>query len=363
MTLLISNFSVAYSVNIDGIHSGDEWDGATVNKIFDGESNSGADFGLVQTMIDDENSAVFLCFMHKDPNLEVGNLYAGVEVSIESSNSFEVISGSSPSYADSSEYSFEGAVSVDENNGATTEIRVGFKFGLPREISCKVRFIDASGAKSNQYGFKIINDFYTETTEMTITQTQPETTQKETTQKITTSKKDKTTKPKKETTKKAEKKTTKKSQPKTTKKTTVKQTTVDYFNKKYTYVKRTRPHTTKKQTAKQTEPVATQKKTKAGTVYYYEKEIIVSQVYVSLTEPIALQKPETVLEVSDTEISEVATLDEPKTEIKSSFSLSEGTKKKTIIGVLAAISFTVIAAVGTRSSKKSIKNNDGDNAE
>lgn len=352
--MLISNCSVAYSVNIDGIHSGDEWDGATVNKIFDGESNSGADFGLVQTLIDSENSAVFLCFMHKDPNLEIDNLCAGIEVSVEGSNSFEVTSGSSPSYADFSEYSFEGAVSINENNGATTEIRVGFKFGLPREISCKVRFIDASGAKSNQYSFKIINDFYTETTEMTITHIQPETTQKE-----TASEKVKTTKQKKETTKKAAKKTTRKSETKTNKKTTVKQTTVDYFNKKYTYVRRTRPHTTKKQK----ETVVTQKKTKAGTVYYYEKEIIVSQVYVSLTESKASEKSEIVSEVVDTEISEVATPDEPKTEIKSSFSLSEGTKKKAIIGVLAAISFTVIAAVGTRSSKKSIKNNDGDNAE
>lgn len=347
VAILITNYPSASSADIDGIHDGVEWDSAVVNKLLDGESNSGVNFGLVQTMIDSENSALFLCFMHKDPLLEVDNVSTGVAVSVENSDYFEVTPALSPAYSDSSEHSFEGFVTVDENNGATTEIRVGFKFGIPREIRCKVRFIDSSGALSNVYGFTVVNDEYSETTELVITHVEPEKTEKSTTARSA-----ETTKTRKATTKK---------KAETKKKTTAKQTekkTDDFVISKtprrYTYVR-----TTKSRTTEKPETVAKTKKASPVSVYHYEKEVIISHVYITHTEETA-----TVNNVTDNNETtalqmQIATPAEHETEIKSSFSLSEGTKKKAVIGVFAAISFTIIAAAGTRSSRKSSdKNND-----
>lgn len=319
--------------------------------MLDGESNSGVNFGLVKTMIDSEESALYLCFMHKDPSLEIDNVNTGVSVSVENSDYFEVSPSVSPNYADTSEYSFNGAVTIDENNGATSEIRVGFKFGLPQKINCNVRFVDSSGAFSNLYSFTVINEEYTETTELIITQEEPETTKKEKTTKKAT------TKAKKATTKKSVKKTEKKTTLRTTEKITEKKNKTPAYSYSYTRKIRTTAERNPQTTAK------TVKATSPATVYYYEKEVIISHVYITAEETsttvIHTAEPETTTAV----YTEVATPEEPATEIKSSFSLSEGTKKKAIIGVLAAISFTIIAAAGTRSAKKSSNDNDNPDAQ
>lgn len=338
---MISNYSVAFSVNVDGIHTGDEWDNATVNKLFDGESNCSVNLGLVKTLIDNENSAIFLCFMHRDPSLEVDNVNTGVSVSVENSEYVSITPASSPQYVDYSECSFEGFVTVDENNGATTEVRIGFKFGLPKEIKCKVRFVDSDGAMSNVYGFTVINDEYSETTELIITQREPE--------KETTSKREKTTKEPKETTRKTVKKTEKKTTVKATEKTTGKIKS----SRRYTYVRTTKPKMTK---ASATVKTIVEK---VPATVYYEKEVIISHIYVTQTDVSSTANNTTETAMLTNAIhTHLITSAEPETKIKSSFSLSEGAKKKAIIGIFAAVAFTIIAAAGTRSSKKSSDNDD-----
>lgn len=346
--ILTANYPLAFSVDIDGLHTGDEWDGATVNKLLDGESNSGVNFGLVKTLTDNKESALYLCFMHKDPSLEIDNLNTGVSVSVDNSDCFEISASSSPNYYDTSEHSFGGAVTVDENNGATTEVRIGFKFGLPQKINCTVRFIDSSGALSNLYSFTVINDEYVETTELIITQEEPETTEKETTEKITTKKN--TTKARKATTKKSVKKTEKKTTVRITEKTTAKKNKKPAYSYSYTRKIRTTAARKLQTTAKQV--------TSPAKVYYHEKEVIISHVYITAEDTSTTVKHTALPDTTTALYTEIATPDEPEIEIKSSFSLSEGTKKKAIIGVLAAISFTIIAAAGTRSAKKSSDNNE-----
>lgn len=337
----------AYSANIDGVREGYEWDDAIINMLIDGESNCGINFALVQTKIDSENNALFLCFMHKDPMLESDNVITGVEFTVDDSDCFLVTPECSPAYVDSDEHSLEGAALVNEDNGATTEIRVGFKAGLPKEIRCEVRFIDSTGAYSNFCSFTVVNDEYSETTEMIITLTEPETTEKE-----TAPKKEKTTKPKKQTTARQTKKTTVKE----TRKTTEKTKKNNDSPRKDTYEITLRPPKTKKQSTTVTE---TQKQTQPpATVYYYEKEVIVSHIYVTQTETSTTTVTTTENVTTNGPKSTLATPLEPETEIRSSYSLSEGTKKKLLVGVLAAISFTVIAAAGTRSAKKNKDNND-----
>lgn len=335
----------ANQAEIDGVHNSIEWDSAVITVLVEGESNSGVDLGTVQTMIDIENSAVFFCFMHKDPSLVKGNTVTGVMLSVENSDYFEVTSASSPAFDDSSEYSFEGFASTDDDNGATTEIRVGFKHGIPREISCKARFIDAEGKLSNVYSFTVINDEYTEATELMITQNEPATTKKSSAKPAATTKKKAATTKKKSVTDK---------ETKAQAENTTEEFEISKTPRRYTYVRTTKPRTTGKE-----ETTARAKKTSAATVYYHEKEVIISQVYVTLTE-----ETKAVGDVTDTEEATTAeqtqneAASEPSTEIKSTFSLSEGTKKKALVGIMAAVSFTVIAVAGTRGSKKKTDNDE-----
>lgn len=348
---MLFQFSLnALSVNIDGYHNGVEWDGATVNQLFSGESNSNVNFGLVKTMIDADENALYLCFMFTDPDLEQGNSNVGISLTVGGSDSFDVTASNSPCYSDDSEFLFEGAISIDENNGATSEIRVGFKFGLPQKIGANVRFIDSSGSISNVYSFSIINNFYSETTEMLITEDDITETDKITTKKTKTTKR-------KVTTEKEEKTTDYTLKPRTT--VTEKKKTEFYIQTSppYSYVRKTKaPKTTQaiKTTAK---PKTT--KAKSATVYYYEKEIIISHVYVSETEPTISSTASTASsEALSSTVFETVTSDSTAASVNNPFTLSKGAKYKIIIGAFAAVSFTVIAAAATRTAKKTTDNDE-----
>ncbi len=340
MLFIFSDLILAFSIDIDGIHTSDEWDGATVDKLLDGESNCGVNFGLVKTVINGKESALYLCFMFKETGMETDDLDAGVSVCVENSESFTVTASASPSFYDSSDYSFDGAVNVDENNGATAEIRVGFKHGLPEIIKCNVRFIDSDSAMSNDYRFDVINEEYSETTEKIITRKESGTTKKEKNSKV----RNETTKKKTQKTEKTDKKRTEKPTESTTEWKGIEPDG-------YSYVRRTKARTTKKQTTALTQ----KSKPMSAKAYYYEKETVISHIFIthSETDSTTIKITEALTSMIHTQ---TATPDVPSTEIKSSFSLSEGTKKKAIIGVFAAISFTVIAAAGTRSAKKSSDN-------
>lgn len=257
--------AAAFSVDIDGEDMGVEWDGATVYKIIVGDSNCGVTHGFLKVKFDNSNRAVFLCFMFIDPALEIGNTSAGVSMTVEGSEPFVMTMSSSPQSYDIEKYSFEGAMSIDENNGATCEIRLGVKEGLPREIHGSVRYIDAAGVPSNVYGFTLVNEEYKETTARIISPTADN------------------SDPAYNPDIKAEK-TTK------AKKTTAAKTTTEKFviqtSPPYSYVRKTKAATTARKTTaenKSDEKTTKVKATEKATVYYYEKEVIISQVIITQT--------------------------------------------------------------------------------
>ena len=159
LILLLSFILSAFSYDIDGIDNGYEWDGAIVSKILDGESNCGVNFGVVKYKFDYETSAVLFCFMFSDPDVTPENNNAGILLTVEDST-FEFNASDGKKSENIDPYSFDGAIHLDENNGATAEIRVGIKAGLPKSLDCCVRFIDSQGYYSNYYYFTIINDEY-----------------------------------------------------------------------------------------------------------------------------------------------------------------------------------------------------------
>lgn len=319
IVLFALSFTV-HGVTVDGNNQGVEWDGATAYKLFSGESNSSVNFGAVKVKFAPEEYAVYFCVMFKDPMLEQGNTSAGISLSIEGSPDYVLTMSNSPCAADVDKYDVSGAMYIDENNGATCEVRVGIKSGVPKELSCSLRFIDFEGVPSNIYYFTLINEQYTETTEVQLAPTADNSDPAYNPDIITT-------KPVK---------TTKATTERTTKSTTVKTT-------------ESKRITTQK--AKTTKAPKTQKATQAATVYYYEKEVIISQVIVTqiLTEQTTTTAAQTT--------TETQTVTEAQT---ASIPLSAGSKYKAIAGVACAAVFIAVAAWSVVGAKKEKEKNESE---
>lgn len=328
--LMLLAFAVsAFSVTVDGIDGGAEWDGAPVKRLLSGESNCKVNFAAVKAKVASSESAVYLCFMFKDPDAALFNPAAGVILNV-GNDTFTVTMESAPCSDDTADHSFDAAITADQNHGMTCEIRLGVKHGVPKSLDMSVRFIDTAGELSNHYAFTVENTEYSETQPVIVA---PPT---ERPAAPPTEKPAKTTKAKKTTTQRdiTEKQTTRKA---TTKrpKTTIRP------------VKTTAERTTKAQTQRTTkEPKTKAQRTKAvrvegnATVYYYEKEVIISQVIVTV--------PAAEAETTESAIS----------------ALNHGTKMKVVITSLGFLLLLIIAAaaVGGRlmSRRKAEENDESD---
>ncbi len=333
----------AFSMNIDGIDSGTEWHDSFVNVFFEGESNSNINLGLVKVKFDNENSAVYLCFRFIDPLLEQGNELCGLRLSLNGSSCFELDPLNSPVNADIDKYNFDGAIYIDENNGATCEIRIGFKEKLPQMISCDVQLIDSFGEPSNHYYIDLVNEGYSETSQIVIAPTSDNDdpnynsgllTEKTTKQKTTVLK---TTKENTEKSTTRKKYSTSKPAP----------TTVFVISEPpMIYTGRTKPPKTT------TEEYIT-KINNGVTVYYYEKEVLISMVPVTVflndkRETSSVTVSDITDETTATNYNYPINSNEPK----ASVSLSDGAKYKKVSIIIGALAFAIIAVCGAAYFKK-----------
>lgn len=328
--LMLLAFAVsAFSVTVDGIDGGAEWDGAPVKRLFSGESNCKVNFAAVKAKVASSESAVYLCFMFKDPGAALFNPAAGVILNV-GNDTFTVTMESAPCSDDTADHSFDAAITADQNHGMTCEIRLGVKHGVPKSLDMSVRFIDTAGELSNRYAFTVENTEYSETQPVIVA---PPT---ERPAAPPTEKPAKTTKAKKTTT-----------QRNTTKRQTTRKATTKRPKTTIRPVKTTAERTTKAQTQRTTkEPKTKAQRTKAvrvegnATVYYYEKEVIISQVIVTV--------PAAEAETTENAIS----------------ALNHGTKMKVIITSLGFLLLLIIAAaaVGGRlmSRRKADENDESD---
>ena len=270
--LMLLAFAVsAFSVTVDGIDGGAEWDGAPVKRLLSGESNCKVNFAAVKAKVASSESAVYLCFMFKDPDAALFNPAAGVILNV-GNDTFTVTMESAPCSDDTADHSFDAAITADQNHGMTCEIRLGVKHGVPKSLDMSVRFIDTAGELSNHYAFTVENTEYSETQPVIVA---PPT---ERPAAPPTEKPAKTTKTKKTTT-----------QRNTTKRQTTRMATTKRPKTTIRPVKSTAERRTKAQTQRTTkEPKTKAQRTKAvrvegnATVYYYEKEVIISQVIVTV---------------------------------------------------------------------------------
>ena len=267
--------------------------------------------------------------MFKDPDAALFNPAAGVILNV-GNDTFTVTMESAPCSDDTADHSFDAAITADQNHGMTCEIRLGVKHGVPKSLDMSVRFIDTAGELSNHYAFTVENTEYSETQPVIVA---PPT---ERPAAPPTEKPAKTTKAKKTTT-----------QRNTTKRQTTRKATTKRPKTTIRPVKTTAERTTKVQTQRTTkEPKTKAQRTKAvrvegnATVYYYEKEVIISQVIVTV--------PAAEVEATESAIS----------------ALNHGTKMKVIITSLGFLLLIIIAAaaVGGRllGRRKADENDESD---
>ncbi len=311
----------AFSYNIDGIDTGREWDSAVVYNLVDGESNCGVDFGVVKVKFDYETNAFLFCFLFSDPDLTSDNTFAGISLNVEGAE-FIVNASEGVSSQNIDPYSFDGAVYLDVNNGATCEVRVGVKAGLPQSVNCSVRFIDSQGSFSNYYPFTIINEAYEEPTTVFISSVDNEEDENTSLKKKTTRRYTTTTRPDI---------TIKTSPP-------------------YSYTGRTKRTTTKKTTEKILNSTKAPKNN--VTIIYHEKEVFVSEVYVESKITHSLSESAEEITVV-TEKSESVSQPEETTSRSNEITLSKGTKYKKIMTVAGLVGFVSLAGFGVYSAKKS----------
>ena len=153
----VFSFFNAYSVDPDGYDRGAEWVGAEAQIILEGESNCKVNFGLVKWIVEPEINVIYLCFMSREPGLTSDNTNVGISLQIENSDMYVFNVNTTPNQVDADKYFIDGAVTVDDNHGVTSEIKLGIKHGLPDSIDLKIRFIDSNGSPSNLYELNIRN--------------------------------------------------------------------------------------------------------------------------------------------------------------------------------------------------------------
>lgn len=351
--LFIFVYSLTFSASsftFDGKDTGVEWDGATVYSLVDGESNCGVSFGAVKVKFDYDTDAVCMCFYFIDSEFTADNPYAGVSLNIEGEALFEITASDGVFSENISPYSFDGAVFIDGNNGATCEIRAGIKSGLPETVDCEVRFIDSHGNYSNYYIFSIINEAYVKTETLAISPTSDNTDVAYNTDAgYNTTKKNSV---KKETT---NRKTTRKSLSKTFAYVEIK------TSPPYSYTGRTYSRNNNKSTERNTTVNSTVNTTKDNQTVkvYHEKVIYISEVYITETIENTTEK---IIESSQTGNQIMSTSDTVHTTktTEDKIGLSEGVKYRKIVTAAGVIAFAVIAFFGTYSAKKGSKRSTDD---
>lgn len=215
------------TVKIDGTDDGLEWQNAEYIMLINEVGINNVDFGFAKTLVTSEYEIDYFLFLSDRISDSYGN--AGFILTVNDSLEINVSSSGIQVQGDPDLYHVDAKMSVEEHDGAACEISVSFKRGLPEKISAKACLIDGNGNHSYHYPIICVNPFYVEETVVDTTK-----------QPVTSSPSEKKTE----------------------------RVTKEIKNSDLTEVTTERSKTTKKSDNK-------------TVVYFYEKEIIVSQVYES----------------------------------------------------------------------------------
>ncbi len=298
--LLTVTVVVSAAVKIDGYDDGLEWQFYETDVEITGKHGNNVNYAAMKHRYLNEYEVYVFLFLSDDSSETMDN--AGFILDISDELTLTVTKSGAQIKGDTSKYSVESKMAFVDDIAASCEIVIGFKRGVPDKFSASVSFIDGQG--TNSYFYPV-----------NITSGAEPVTQPDTTKPIKTTKPEKTTKPR-----------TTKNKVSTTK------------SEKSTSVK------ANLQTTKA-------KKENKTVVYFYEKEVVVSQVVI--TEPV-----QTVI------VTETVAQSEKETEAPTRQSdLTTGFVVQRVIvaaGILLLIVGGAIAGMSIKKSK-SENNNPSDN--
>lgn len=311
--LLIFSFSVsalAYkSVKIDGEIGNSEWINSNALTLFTERTNPSNKINQVsvRSKFEEDNYFLYLGFGFTVSNSpQNGSKNTGIILNLEGCDeefrltfeNAELKDGEIENYENvtaknsvsSSGFTVTGAMKYYKGQSVSCEIEIESKKGLPENVCFEVSFIDAEGEKSSFVPVKVENTNITTTRVISPTTAAKEKTTKEKTTKEKTTKattlKETTTQPKTHRVDRNKTSTTVKA---TTQKTTAVKTTAEKTTaSKVTTTKAEKVKTSKAKASEAAKKKSTKRSAeKTGTAYYYEKEIIVSEVSNSAAETTA----------------------------------------------------------------------------
>ncbi len=307
--LLIFSFSVsafAYkSVKIDGEIGNAEWINSNSITLFTEKTNPSNKINQVsvRSKFEEDNYFLYLGFGFTVSNSpQNGSKNTGIILQLDGCDEEFLLTFENAEQKDttaenyvnvtvkntvsSSGFTVTGAMKYYIGQSVNCEIEIESKKGLPENVCFDVSFIDAEGEKSSFVPVKVENTNVTTTRVISPTSAAKEKTTKEKTTKEKTTKattlKESTTQPKTHRVDKNKNKTTSKA---TTQKAAAVKTTAEKSTaSKASTAKAEKIKTTKAKASKTTEKKTSKRSTAKETAYYYEKEIIVSEVSNSVAE-------------------------------------------------------------------------------
>ena len=251
-------------------------------------------YGSMKYLIDDNGYDVYFFFYFNDEKSSDFNS-VGIEMILCDDLTVTITQNGTAVDGDSKKYYVDAQMKLSENDGFYCEVRVSFKQGIEPKIFGKVSFIDGNGDYSKYYPFTVEG--------LNIV----------------------TTEPAEDVTK--EKTTSKRMQNSASEKTTVKEKTTS------------QPKTEKANTTKRQEDKTV--------VYFYEKEVVVSQVYVTVQNTTVLS--------ADIKYEENTTAPQATIKPAETAQISEGITVQKIICIVGAVILIAFGIWAGLSAKKSGK--------
>lgn len=178
-------FMSAYGVEMDGIIGAKEWRDAVSFSLIDRNEESNSDVGetAVFYTVNEKERSIYFGIKYRCENMQTENAATAVELSFDGTYCATLYGNGEADV----NYGLFDAEAVFSYNGKLSEnyceIRIGFKYGVPRETTVGIRIFDHGGRPSNYYEFMIMSEAETESvpvTETTETATQNKTTVTET---------------------------------------------------------------------------------------------------------------------------------------------------------------------------------------
>lgn len=301
--ILLTSFISVYAVKVNGIDDGFEWMNIDSKVFISSKHSNNVDFAAMKHQVIDEYEVCFYFYL-SDINSESIDK-SGFIITVFDDLTVTVDANGTSIDGDANNYYIDAEIAFIEDTAVSCEIVVGCKNGLPESVCGSVSFVDGQGVSSYYYPFNIsmpINNATTAPIKTDATSKAERTSERTTKVKTTAS----------QTTSNAEK-------------TKVEKTTVEKTTKK----------------ASQT------KKQDKTYVYFYEKEVIISQVIV--TQP--------------TEITSVTNVNDDIL-LSQQYEVSTGFKIQRVVVFGGIIMLVIGGAIAGMSISKS-KSNDkvSDNAE